>query len=78
MIYVRLQDKLVELPTASAVSVVDGHLSATDEAGNVVARFEKLDVLAYSSDRNKVDAGLDPRGQSLVLSDLHRDGGTST
>ena len=55
MIYVRLHNELVELPSAQTLLEVDGHVSLLDESGVVVARFAKLDVIAYSSDREKLD-----------------------
>ena len=55
MIYVRLHNELVELPSAQTLLEVDGHVSLLDEAGVVVARFDKFDVIAYSADREKLD-----------------------
>ena len=55
MIYVRLHNELVELPTAHSLIEADGHVSLMDESGLVVARFDKFDVIAYSTERKKLD-----------------------
>ena len=75
MIFVRLHNELVELPTANTILEVDGHVSLMDEAGFVVARFDKLDVIAYSSDREKLSLeDVEAQGRVLESSDIHRDG----
>lgn len=54
MMFVRLHDQLVELPTAKYEAEVDGRIAFSDEVGTVIAWFEKLDVLAFSPDREQL------------------------
>ena len=60
MMFVRLRNDLVELPTALTLSEQDDLVCATDARGLVIARFERLCVLAWSKERDKVSGGLEP------------------
>ena len=46
--FVRLHDQLVELPTAVEKNEIEGRIAFTDGSGNIVAWFDKLDILSFS------------------------------
>ena len=61
MLFVRTQDTLFELPTAVACQGCDGNdaiAEFVDKTGAVIARLSRATVLAYSSQKEKLDMGL--------------------
>jgi len=59
MLYVRLHNEVIEFPTAALLAEIDGRIALLDSSGAVVAHFEKLDVLAWSHQADKVSLDLD-------------------
>jgi hypothetical protein len=59
MLFVRLRDHIVELATAIEFDRAGELLEFKDSSGTVVARFNKLEVLAYSHTRERVAAGIE-------------------
>ena len=57
MLFVRLRETLVELPTANHIERSNGHVTFTDTWGATVARFKHADVLAWSPDRETLARG---------------------
>ena len=74
MIFVRLPEHMVELPTATALIEVDGQVVLTDASGAVIARFDKPGVLAWSTDPEKIGLGLEAQGARLQQSAGHHNG----
>lgn len=61
MLYLLLHNEVAEFPTAVEIAVVDDLVELMDQQRQVVARFEKSDVIAYSSRPERLRLGLKSR-----------------